>query len=113
MSRGIALIDGNSFYYSCERVFDPKLTGVPVIVLSNNDGCATPRVEGCELHEHARQRNSGCAVFRRRLHTAGRQQECQSSGAKPVALVSRFHRSGKLLARYGADGYLTDRWADG
>ncbi|WP_414468163.1 helix-turn-helix domain-containing protein [Methylobacterium currus] len=43
MSRAIALIDGNSFYCSCERVFDPKLTGVPVIVLSNNDGCAIAR----------------------------------------------------------------------
>ncbi len=43
MSRAIALIDGNSFYCSCERVFDPKLAGVPVIVLSNNDGCAIAR----------------------------------------------------------------------
>ncbi|MCJ2113323.1 Y-family DNA polymerase [Methylobacterium sp. E-025] len=41
--RAIALIDGNSFYCSCERVFDPKLSGVPVIVLSNNDGCAIAR----------------------------------------------------------------------
>lgn len=38
-----ALIDGNSFYCSCERVFDPKLAAVPVIVLSNNDGCAIAR----------------------------------------------------------------------
>ncbi|GJE61611.1 Y-family DNA polymerase [Methylobacterium trifolii] len=43
MSRAIALIDGNSFYCSCERVFDPKLAGVPVIVLSNNDGNAIAR----------------------------------------------------------------------
>lgn len=43
MTRAIALIDGNSFYCSCERVFDPKLAGVPVIVLSNNDGCAIAR----------------------------------------------------------------------
>ncbi len=43
MSRALALIDGNSFYCSCERVFDPKLSGVPVIVLSNNDGCAIAR----------------------------------------------------------------------
>ena len=41
--RAYALIDGNSFYCSCERVFDAKLTGVPVIVLSNNDGCAIAR----------------------------------------------------------------------
>lgn len=39
----LALIDGNSFYCSCERVFDPKLEGRPVIVLSNNDGCAVAR----------------------------------------------------------------------
>ena len=38
-----ALIDGNSFYCSCERVFDPKLACRPVIVLSNNDGCAVAR----------------------------------------------------------------------
>lgn len=34
------LIDCNNFFVSCERVFDPSLRGVPVVVLSNNDGCA-------------------------------------------------------------------------
>ncbi|MDE2077150.1 MAG: DNA polymerase V subunit UmuC, partial [Burkholderiales bacterium] len=38
-----ALVDGNNFYVSCERVFRPSLEGVPVIVLSNNDGCAIAR----------------------------------------------------------------------
>ncbi len=38
-----ALIDGNSFYCSCERVFDPAIARRPVIVLSNNDGCAVAR----------------------------------------------------------------------
>lgn len=38
-----ALIDGNNFYVSCERAFDPTLIGKPVIVLSNNDGCAIAR----------------------------------------------------------------------
>ena len=38
-----ALIDCNNFYVSCERVFDPKLNSKPVIVLSNNDGCAISR----------------------------------------------------------------------
>ena len=33
-------IDCNNFYVSCERVFRPDLEGKPVIVLSNNDGCA-------------------------------------------------------------------------
>ena len=37
------LVDCNSFYASCERVFQPKLTNKPVIVLSNNDGCVVAR----------------------------------------------------------------------
>ena len=41
--RDIALIDVNNFYVSCERVFNPKLTNKPVVVLSNNDGCAVAR----------------------------------------------------------------------
>lgn len=41
--RAIALIDVNNFYVSCEQVFNPKLNGKPVIVLSNNDGCAVAR----------------------------------------------------------------------
>jgi DNA polymerase V len=38
-----ALVDCNNFYVSCERVFDPKLEGKPVVVLSNNDGCVVAR----------------------------------------------------------------------
>lgn len=37
------LQDGNNYYASCERVFDPRLRGKPVVVLSNNDGCAIAR----------------------------------------------------------------------
>ena len=33
------LIDGNTFYVSCERVFDPTLRSVPTVVLGNGDGC--------------------------------------------------------------------------
>lgn len=39
----IALVDANSFYVSCERAFDPRLEGRPVVVLSNNDGCVVAR----------------------------------------------------------------------
>ncbi|MBQ3820989.1 MAG: Y-family DNA polymerase, partial [Bacteroidales bacterium] len=38
-----ALADCNNFFVSCERVFRPELNGRPVIVLSNNDGCAVSR----------------------------------------------------------------------
>ncbi len=37
------LVDVNNFYVSCERVFNPNLENVPLVVLSNNDGCAVAR----------------------------------------------------------------------
>ena len=39
----IGLVDGNNFFVSCERVFDRRLVGRPVAVLSNNDGCCVSR----------------------------------------------------------------------
>lgn len=42
-TRKIALVDCNSFYVSCERLFNPKIRKKPVIVLSNNDGCIISR----------------------------------------------------------------------
>ncbi|EPM64880.1 putative DNA repair protein, partial [Pseudomonas syringae pv. actinidiae ICMP 18886] len=36
-------MDCNSFYCSCERLFRPELRQVPVVVLSNNDGCVIAR----------------------------------------------------------------------
>ena len=38
-----ALVDGNNFYASCEQVFQPHLRAKPLVVLSNNDGCAIAR----------------------------------------------------------------------
>ena len=38
-----ALVDCNNFYASCERAFNPKLRGKPIVVLSNNDGCVNAR----------------------------------------------------------------------
>ena len=42
-TRKIALVDCNSFYVSCERLFNPKIRKKPVVVLSNNDGCIVSR----------------------------------------------------------------------
>ena len=39
----VALVDCNSFYVSCERLFNPKIRNKPVVVLSNNDGCVIAR----------------------------------------------------------------------
>ena len=38
-----ALVDGNNFYVSCERIFRPSLNSIAAVVLSNNDGCAIAR----------------------------------------------------------------------
>tara|TARA_R110000850_G_scaffold141856_1_gene263898 strand:- start:3909 stop:5180 length:1272 start_codon:yes stop_codon:yes gene_type:complete len=43
VKRPIAISDSANFYVSAERIFDPSLKNVPVIVLSNNDGCAVAR----------------------------------------------------------------------
>ena len=38
-----ALVDANNFYATCEKIFDPSLANVPLVVLSNNDGCIVAR----------------------------------------------------------------------
>ncbi|MDT8300590.1 MAG: Y-family DNA polymerase [Sedimentisphaerales bacterium] len=43
MKEIFALVDCNNFYASCERVFNPKLEGRAIVVLSNNDGCVVAR----------------------------------------------------------------------
>ncbi len=42
-TKKIALVDCNSFYVSCERLFNPRIRKKPVVVLSNNDGCIISR----------------------------------------------------------------------
>ena len=44
-----ALVDCNNFYVSCERVFNPNLIDKPVVVLSNNDGCAISRSDEAKM----------------------------------------------------------------
>ncbi|EOV9071266.1 DNA polymerase V subunit UmuC, partial [Morganella morganii] len=44
-----ALVDVNSFYASCERIFRPDIANKPVIVLSNNDGCVIARSKEVKL----------------------------------------------------------------
>ena len=43
MRQQLALVDCNNFYVSCERLFRPDLLKVPLVVLSNNDGCVVSR----------------------------------------------------------------------
>jgi DNA polymerase V len=61
MKTRFALVDCNNFYASCERVFNPRLIGQPVAILSNNDGCVIARSDevkrlgipmGAPAHQH-------------------------------------------------------------
>jgi DNA polymerase V len=73
MSTRFALVDCNNFYASCERVFNPRLIGRPVAILSNNDGCVIARSEevkqlgvpmGAPAHEHKETfRKNGVVVM--------------------------------------------------
>ncbi|MCD5360412.1 Y-family DNA polymerase [Chromobacterium aquaticum] len=68
-----AQVDCNSFYASCERVFNPRLAGVPIVVLSNNDGCIVSRSAEAKalgvpmgapyFQQRARLEQLGVAVF--------------------------------------------------
>lgn len=60
-----ALADCNNFFVSCERVFDPTLNGKPVVVLSNNDGCAISRSNEAK----ALGIPMGCPAFQIKNHT--------------------------------------------
>ncbi len=73
MKTRFALVDCNNFYASCERVFNPRLIGRPVAILSNNDGCVIARSEevkqlgipmGAPAHQHkATFANNGVVVM--------------------------------------------------
>jgi len=72
MKRSIALIDVNNFYVSCERVFNPKLNNKPVVVLSNNDGCAISRSnEAKELGIKMGEPWFKCQELARQYHIQG------------------------------------------
>ena len=59
------LIDCNNFFVSCERVFDPRLDGKKVVVLSNNDGCVIARSNEAK----AAGIPMGCPAFKIREYT--------------------------------------------
>jgi len=49
-----AIFDADCFYVSCERLFDPSLRGVPVVALSNSDGCVVSRCSIAKSKDLAR-----------------------------------------------------------
>ena len=63
------LVDCNNFFVSCERVFDPRLNGKTVVVLSNNDGCVIARSNEAK----AAGIPMGCPAFKIKEYTDPRQ----------------------------------------
>jgi DNA polymerase V len=59
------LVDCNNFFVSCERLFDPRLNGKKVVVLSNNDGCVIARSNEAK----AVGIPMGCPAFKIKEHT--------------------------------------------
>lgn len=76
-----AIVDCNSFYAACERVFEPSLHGKPVVVLSNNDGCIVSRTDeakalGIQMagpyYQHKKEiEKNNVAVFSSNYHLYG------------------------------------------
>ena len=82
-----ALVDGNNFYASCEQLGQWELRGKPLVVLSNNDGCAIARSAeakalGVKMGHPAHE--LGDLV---RRHGWGRLRKRKIKHAKPVAAV--------------------------
>ncbi|WP_191905650.1 Y-family DNA polymerase [Microbacterium caowuchunii] len=92
----IGLVDANSFYASCERVFDPKLEGRPVCVLSNNDGC----VVALTSEAKALGIKMGTPWFKIRSFAEHHGAVAKSSNYELYGDLS--HRLHRLVERFGA-----------
>jgi DNA polymerase V len=95
--RSIALIDVNNFYVSCERVFNPKLEDKPVVVLSNNDGCAISRSnEAKELGI-----KMGTPWFK--LKEFAKQENVSALSSNYTLYLDMSHRVMTLLSKFSPD----------
>lgn len=84
--RMVALVDCESFYASCERVFNPALNGKPIVVLSNNDGCVVA------LNREAKQAGV-------KMGTPWFQISAWATRAGVIAQSSNYELYGALSAR--------------
>ena len=121
MSARFALVDCNNFYASCERVFNPRLIGRPLAILSNNDGCVIARSEevkqlgvpmGAPAHEHkAFVRKHGVVVMSSNYSLYGdmsaRVMETLRSHARAMEVYSIDEA---FLALEGWQGVEFARW---
>ena len=95
--KSIAIIDVNNFYVSCERVFDPKLENKPVVVLSNNDGCAISRSNEAK----ALGIKMGTPWFK--LKAFAKQENVTALSSNYTLYLDMSHRVMTLLAKFSPD----------
>ncbi len=96
MQRAIALVDCNNFYVSCERLFQPKLEGRPVVVLSNNDGCVVSR------SQEAKDLGVNMAVPWFQVHDVARRHDIIALSSNYSLYADISNRVMSLLSRFGA-----------
>lgn len=94
MSQTLALIDCNNFFVSCERVFNPKLWGRPVVVLSNNDGCVVAR------SNEAKALGVGMAVPWYQVKSLARQHNIIALSSNYALYADMSNRVMRLLAQF-------------
>ena len=97
MMKSIAIIDVNNFYVSCERVFNPKLENKPVVVLSNNDGCAISRSNEAK----ALGIKMGTPWFK--LKEFAKQENVTALSSNYTLYLDMSHRVMALLSRFSPD----------
>ena len=97
MMKSIAIIDVNNFYVSCERVFNPKLENKPVVVLSNNDGCAISRSNEAK----ALGIKMGTPWFK--LKEFAKQENVTALSSNYTLYLDMSHRVMTLLSRFSPD----------
>lgn len=95
--RMIALVDCESFYASCERVFEPALEGKPIVVLSNNDGC----VVALNMEAKALNIPMGIPWFKLKGYAAAAGVIARSSNYELYGSLSA--RVMELIGRYSSD----------
>ena len=110
-----ALADCNNFYASCERVFRPDLQGKPVIVLSNNDGCAVARSNEAKALGISEEKAYATSAFKRAGTQFGIGASLYSSPRIFINLYRSDIRNNKLIPNrfyvskleYDTDGNIT------
>ena len=92
-----ALVDCNNFYASCERLFQPRLRGLPVVVLSNNDGCVIARSAGLRRPLQHVERD----LWIRRAHHPGGRRGALRRDRHAAEPDPRGRRDGALVGQRG------------